>query len=360
MIDETEQFILTRRAATQRSALAGDPKQAIKALELIARESTLTSSRITKLGDFSLDDLFNQEPRKKTGVTVIDELLRGGTVDGELYGVLAKPGGGKSTLAYSLIAKGAKEGRHVALFSSEEAGHPVYDRITISAAGVDRAYVENRNSKDIPVEIFKKLKKAKEAIGPYVHLVDFTSCTGGAPALIQDVEEMISNGEKPELVVLDWYGDFISKSMMNSKQSSDASTLRLEMGKQMGILSAAAKQLQIPMFIMHQLAKSEARKKPKHISSFLDAQDGKLFGDLLNYVFVFGAADPQEVDGRLVDICWLALSKARSLPKKNKIVMIDGSRCIIKNPTQNFVVSSYGDGFECITDDVASKIGSMI
>lgn len=61
-----------------------------------------------------------EQPRDKTGIVGLDDILRGGLPHGHLYLVEGEPGTGKTTLGLSFVLAGKQEGESVLYVSLSE------------------------------------------------------------------------------------------------------------------------------------------------------------------------------------------------------------------------------------------------
>ena len=119
---------------------------------------------------FNVDALDLPE-REPTGLTFLDMLFGGGTLDTECYGILGPSGGGKTVMSIQLACSLAARGQHVEYFTYEQPADEMQPRILSCAAKVRSDRLIGKELDDITRQ---QLLEAQNTHRRYFHLHDLS------------------------------------------------------------------------------------------------------------------------------------------------------------------------------------------
>jgi hypothetical protein len=276
---------------------------------------------------------------RPTGLSFLDNFMRGGPAPQEVYGIVGVTGVGKTTLAIQLAASGA-EMEIVKSKQAKEAGQ-VYEpawwfifhyetgidemrrRLLVYAGQIDRNTLEDCDAfsklstaanpaslkdyeltlsaqvvKDLgPSKVdgeLERLHKARERVNRNVRLIDM-SCPPGAPrrgtGYIQEVAAVLrtanQRGIKIGGVVLDYAG-LIAKRYCDSKGMESSSLRHLIGGMGDACYRMVAAPFNCSVFVFHQLTGEAAKFSPHRPPSHADAAEAKNFAENMWFAFTMG------------------------------------------------------------------------
>ena len=248
--------------------------------------------------------------RDPTGVCYVDHILNGGTLAGELYGVLAPSGGGKTTTGIAIAVERARRQLHTALFSYETEVQPeISNRVYMVAGNIPRkAFKDLRTLDELPITYKQQLDTALDLLGPYLHICDMKKNmmkgigNGGPAELRARLIEYKEAGQHIGVVVIDQLLSMAGPYMLATG---------LDPEKKRGVLIALIEQLRdicqelkCCMFILHQTDNVAKRKSPTTKPTGGQAAEDKSFENNMHFAMQFGTQDA-------AGIAWLAAVKHR-------------------------------------------------
>ncbi len=129
---------LLNQGLSDTSELDSNIDKILQGLYELRNEANNSNKRVKTLADVSLDYLDflqNREDgnRCDTGFPLIDSMLKG-MFKGQLIGLAARPGCGKSALSSNIGLNVAKKGKTVAIFTQEMEAYEVYERMIANQA----------------------------------------------------------------------------------------------------------------------------------------------------------------------------------------------------------------------------------
>ena len=131
----------------------------------------------------------------ETGWEVVNDIMGGGLGPGELGVVVAPSGVGKSWILATLGAAAVKEGRTVVHYTLELSENYVGQRYDTVFTGIPTA-----NHQDRKDELYSKIKKL-----PGKLLIKYFPPKGVTTRQLENhIEKMIANGNKPDLIIIDY------------------------------------------------------------------------------------------------------------------------------------------------------------
>lgn len=248
--------------------------------------------------------------RKPTGVLYVDKMLNGGTIPGELYGVLAPSGGGKTTTGIAVVVEGARSMRHTAFFSYETEVQPeISNRMYMVAGKIPRdAFKDLTSMDDLASSHRIKLDTALDTISPYMHICDMKKelmkgiGSGGPAELRTKLEEYKDAGTPIELVVIDQLLSMLAPYM--AVNGMDVENKRSAIVQLIEQLRDTAQAMKCCIFILHQADNMAKRKSPMTKPTGGQAAEDKSFENNMHFAMQFGTQDQL---GR----SWLASTKHR-------------------------------------------------
>ncbi len=150
----------------------------------------------------------------------IDSLIGGGVEKGVITQFYGPPGSGKTNIALNLLVQNAKNGGN-GIFIDTEGG--------------------------LSIERVKQISGTNfSELAPNIIVFEPSTFTE-QDAVLRRIEQMILSGENPELIILD------SAVALYRVLDGDASQIKRELGKQMGLLTKLARNHNIAVVITNQV-----------------------------------------------------------------------------------------------------------
>lgn len=278
---------------------------------------------------------FSGMKRTPSGSPIFDKLFSDGQqrgfYKGQSIGLLGPMKGGKSTLAYTLVAdfiSCTDRVRRATFVTYEESAYHVIPKLVVACAKVSRKLVMGVDIPDMPVEVQARVMDAIKLLDERVNFLDmsgshFDQGKGGVDELYGKLDELYRAGKLGELVVVDHCGPLVRSSQANLEHT------RQEIVRTCTEFNRAMLTFGIAGLLLHQMdAKGNtggARVRPTH----LNAAECKHFAEILSDCLVL-EAKPSPTD----NITRLALSATRTLEPDMIFVRIDGDRCRIELETR--------------------------
>jgi hypothetical protein len=285
-----------------------------------------TVGRTNPYGDVeAMVAAFDFNKRFPTGVWFLDDAMGEGACQGEAVGILAPPSGGKSTCAVQLVYAQCYQDNHVAHISTEQGLEgDLMSRIAALVEGKHRQIYDGgiRNfSDERKQELYNKLRKFHK----YHHFFDYTQHTPTTvDELMAPVDQMISEGNKPVYVIIDWWGaikDAMIVYLQESRNLNDNDIRRRSRVWLKDIISRCKAMGVIPI-IFHQLSGEAAGKRGGSIIKGQNAQEDKQWENYFDFNLVFG---PKDGDNNFI----INPSKARRMDNTTLKANLNGGMCRI-------------------------------
>lgn len=268
-------------------------------------------SRLTELDIFHRDRLITEvNERHPTGVNYVDHLFAGGTRPGELYGILAPTGGGKTTTGLAILTECARRGRHAAFFSYEVQLIPeITNRIYAMAANIPRDVFKGLKSmKDLPLTHQNELAISMDAFGRCLHTYDMKKDmhkgigTQGPYEIREKLMEASRCNQPIDVIVIDQLLSMVDPYMLAKGYRLDQRRVHMQLCTEM--LRDIAQHLNCAVVILHQTDNMTKKYSPTRRPQMGEAAEDKAFENNMHFCIQFGKADPQ---GR----SWLKATKHR-------------------------------------------------
>jgi hypothetical protein len=185
------------------------------------------------------------------------------------------------------------------------------------------------------------LKRGKGAVDPaivqrleavagewktFFHFVDCRKKSKGADLRIEDlfspVDRLIQMGLEVDLIVLDWWGRWRSRMLMQMQRSSDARD-RNAASDWLDTLIQGVKDRNSRLLVLHQIKGAKAGVGPGARVSTHDAQEDSNLNNLFEFGFALGKLNSDNQAGIFCD-------KARTSARTDGHLQLDGDRGIFK------------------------------
>lgn len=248
--------------------------------------------------------------RTETGVNHFDKLVGGGTLAGELYGVLAPTGCGKTVTGVQLFIEGARRERHVGYFSYEtEIESQISNRIYAMMGDIPRDIFKTlRNMDDMPTAHHENLKAKLDKFGKYMHTFDMKKCRHKGigikgPMEIRDqLKEYDKRGQHIELVVIDQMLSMVDPYIIfKGGKLSDKRLYMQDCNEQLRDLAESCK---CALVVLHQTDNPTKRYAATRKPRMGEAAEDKGFENNMHFAVQYGTIDTR---GR----AWLVNTKHR-------------------------------------------------
>lgn len=282
-------------------------------------------------------DLFAPENRvkylsaampKPINVDYVDELLGGGMCDGEMIGMLAPSGGGKTTFSLQCFVSLSMKEQAAYISCEQKPAGDLMQRISSLLTGAPKTSfgIVGNGLNASSEQAFSQAEERIERFRQNGVFIDATrQDIRSIDDLMRPIMEKISAGFRPRAVFLDWWGRIRSTLLRNNKFKSESEERRMSSDWLMQL-----KRYCDPVedggtganiIITHQLSGEAASRSPGKISSSHDAQEDKSFNNMFDFVLVAGAKDHGTKE-----VKWIA-GKSRSRDNVEVRTRLDGLRC---------------------------------
>jgi RecA/RadA recombinase len=325
-----------RAAATERLRddliqHADDDSEIIKAIDsakgVIERDLFISSPILNPFADIERNmDIAQRMP---CGLPFIDNMVDGGFAIGEIFGILAPSGGGKTTLGLQAADGLVCDNKHVLYIGTEQRLRgDLSIRMFTLAARCSRKEFKNGYGRVSP-EVKKMLKDVTPRWTEYFHFVDMANKE--IPSINQvfdPLRTLIESGQHPSLVILDWWGrlkDKLTLGMLNL--TSDPTLLRAHARNWLHDVKQVAEDYNTRICVLHQLSGEQAAKGSKAKPNANQAQEDRNFNNMFDFCFAVGKMNS---DNEAVFIA----DKARSSARTETYIQLDGEYCRFR-PSRN-------------------------
>lgn len=265
---------------------------------------------------------FSNTIRTPTGVPFIDTLFNGGTAAGEMYGILAPTGGGKTTIASMLYCELAKQRRHAALFSYETELQPqVTNKIYGYMGQIQRDDLRITDISEMDPAAADRLTKALALYCPYMHVYDMKKDVGkgigcgGVPELRNQVDALRQAGTKVEVVIIDQLLSLVDSYVMRTNAAIE--NRRVYLQGALEELRDMSSEMNCCTFVLHQVDNNAKGSSPMRIPRSGDAAEVKDFENNMTFCLQFGVRDTHS------RMSWLSTIKAREGTPQDIVVEMD-------------------------------------
>jgi hypothetical protein len=264
-------------------------------------------------------------------------LLGGGTAPGEVIGLIAPFGRGKTTLAVQCFCEWALGKHHGLYITYEQPFKPdLLNRVYGYLGGLSRTDIAN--PKGLTPEQDSKLKENLAPIHPYLHVVDMVTNRGGAgggcSALSAHLNSFERKGIHIEFVILDQYLPFV-RELMNAKGISEEELRKVMEATIYDFMKLAAPNKHDCTFlILHQTTTEGAANPPTTRPKSTDSAECRSLPFWLSTFLQLGTQDEKGCQ-------WCVSGKGRATKRDELIVQMDGEHYKYKWELDRFRVSGH-------------------
>jgi len=280
---------------------------------------------------FDMGDKPTLSVRNPTGSPYFDLILGGGTIPSECYGILGPSGGGKTLMALDVGCSMAELGQRVEYFTYEQPPKEVRPRLFSRGASLSINDLKNREWDELPEGTREKIESSSARLKGNFIMHDRSSSGDSVIDVVNVVRESISEGRKPDLVVIDWLWPLVLR--IAARQAAEGRrnvNERTVLQKTADDLKGIAAKYDICILILHQLSTEMAKRRASKKPQWFNSAEAGSFAWLMHYCIAIGTQDEQ-------GFCWLVGSKARSNAKTSFVVQCLGEYNRFKMPTNSMV-----------------------
>lgn len=243
------------------------------------------------------------EKRQPWGCDFLDAIT-GGSLRGETALMLAPSGGGKTLANIQIALDSAFTGEHSIILSYEQAAHPgLTYRMYSYALGRDIGFFANATPESLQKDssLMRQWEEVREKLGKNVHVFDMLELSkkGGANGGPDDLRSVIKQvqdltGKNPRYVGLDWYGPYIENYMSrmeNTGKGRKTDTKAGFMHRGADEIRRVGMEMNVNIFIFHQLGTQGASRKPSELPSATDSFECKSLHQFMDMAFAISNRD---------------------------------------------------------------------
>jgi len=285
-----------------------------------------------------------------TGVDFFDEMTGGGVRTGRLWGFLAPPSGGKTTIALQLGMNWAKQSpeHNTVLFLYEQPPEgDITSRILCHTTGESVTKFRDVRIDQLSPEMLEKIANNSESFATRLHTFDFSKPGMGVRGL-KDIEDCLreigllilkedvdTDKVPPVFVIIDWLIPMFQREMTALGEGALAvgMDLRGYGTKFMDEIKAFKNKYHVCIKINHQLNSKAGSSSATRAPAWSDAAEWSGFSWMLDDCFGIGNRTEE-------DIAILASVKARANARSQIFVKLDGEFCRFVDVNNEYMVSN--------------------
>jgi len=285
--------------------------------DIIQKHQQLSVNQNKPFDPFDMKTKPTLSKRDSTGSIYFDLITGGGTIPSEVYGILGPSGGGKTLMALDISCHMAERGKRVEYFSYEQPPEELRQRMFSRIASIHIDSLKNREWDDLSEDTKKKITAASMPLKGNLMMHDRSSTGDSVADIINVIRESISEGRRPDLVVIDWLWPLIlriSSSDTRGKQTQE----RVVMQRVTDQIKGIAAEYKTCILVLNQLSIEMSKKKSSKKPQWFNSAEAGSFAWLMHYCIAIGTQDEQ-------GFCWLVGSKARNNAKTSFVVQCLGA-----------------------------------
>ncbi len=290
-----------------------------------------TSAKAVGFFDMESDKALDSMQREPIGVSFMDEMLEGGPAPGELIGILAPSGGGKSTFSCMAAASVIGMHKHCYYISTEQKLAGDLSSRFYTLITNNHRNVFSQGWKGVPESVKLMFEERKKELNQYSHFLDATDTQyKSLEALFSPIRKSRASGEVvPSLIIVDWWGRLSDQIALNNPHLKDSADKRQFKRNLLHSMKQYAEELHCPIVVLHQLTGQANKKGSKAKISSADAQEDATFNNMFDFCFVFGNRNSD-------DVFDISTDKARGQARTSKQQKLDGAYCRIVDATSDY------------------------
>lgn len=261
--------------------------------------------------------------RYKTGVSFIDNMLDGGVQAGELLGIIAPSGGGKSTLAMQVSHGQVIREEHVVYFSTEQKLRGDLAVRTCVLATTRPRSDFRKSYKELSPAVQDDLLRVTPSWKRYFHFFDVSDKEKPVKSIrdfLAPVYRLVEEKKVPKIIIVDWWGRLRDYMIMHCDETNETAIRRLSRNW-LHHFKQEAEALGVSIILLHQLSGEQAERSAGHKPSTHSAQEDKNFNNMMDWAFAIGKMDADAEAHFIAD-------KARAAAKSEIKIKLDGPRCL--------------------------------
>lgn len=218
--------------------------------------------------------------RVDTGFPLIDSILKG-MFKGQLIGLAARPGCGKSAFSVNIGLNVAKKGKTVAIFSQEMEAYEIIERMV-----ANQAYIPMDNL----IEKLEGLTEQQRDIS-YTKILTKVNSLSQLPIHIADITKLTTTDIRTECQQLKDLGLIIIDYLQLMTPTKREQNRNLEVAQITRELKILASDLQCPILLLSQLNRAKEETDKPSLNDYRDS--GAIEQDLVKSIMLW-KADPDE------------------------------------------------------------------
>ena len=312
------------------------------------------SKQVTKVDDnyvqplLALNKMMISSKAWPVGVDFFDEMTGGGIRTGRLWGFLAPPAGGKTTMAVQLgmnwVRQGPNHHTMLALYEQPPEGD-ITSRILCQTTGEDVSMFRDVTLDQLSPEIIEDIQNKSAGFANRLHAFDFSKPGQGTRGLedIKDALERIGLLHKiteidttvmpPVFIIVDWLIPWFQRKMTEEGKIAIGQDLRGYGTKLMDEIKAFKNMYNVIFLINHQITTKAGAASATRAPSWSDAAEWSGFAWMLDDCFGVGNRTDE-------DIAIMAAVKARATARSKIFVKLDGAHCRFVDVTNDYMVQN--------------------
>jgi hypothetical protein len=197
----------------------------------------------------------------------------------------------------------------------------IAERICTNMTGEPITSFRGKPLEELSEDLRNRITFAQEECGEYLTVCDMLKegCgAGGAGEIIQHIEENIENGEKPDLVIIDWFGAMVDRNHQFHPEVPADLRYRVLGTNILADLNAYAEAKKVSFLLLHQLSTEATSRPPGHRPQKTDAFEMKSFSYKMHSCSALGTMRKDN------STCWFIPDKARGSSCQDTIIQLQG------------------------------------
>ena len=284
------------------------------------------------------------------GVDFFDEMTGGGVRASKLWGFLAPPAGGKTTLAVQLGVNWVKQSseHHIVLMLYEQPPEgDITSRILSQVTGENVSLFRDQRMDQLSPDLRAMIMDRSNSYAHRVHVYDFSKPGKGVRGLedikdgldriglLRKISDVDTEKIPPVLVIVDWLIPFFQRVMTHEGEGKLAigNDLRGYGTKLMDEIKAFKNMYHVTIMLNHQLNTKAGVASATRAPAWSDAAEWSGFSWMLDDCFGVGNRTEE-------DIAIMAASKARATARSQVMVKLDGAYCRFVDVSNSYTVTN--------------------
>lgn len=291
------------------------------------------------------EDFLVKAVRRPTGVHPIDMILGGGVSNGEVMGMVAPTGCGKTSFCVAMLSEWVQLGEKVMLFTYEQdAKGDLAERFFSYALAESIETFRDQAYDELPDEIKERVQHIAPLMRENLTVVNMADPDlrvkldprDPASDMRDYIERNHKEGKPPSLVMLDWFGAKILQLASFSAKQYESPYQVYGQALIDGVRDLA-KQYQFAAVITQQLSTQASAKSASVKPMNTDVLNFKTFFNFMDSGLLFGT----QVKGAK-RVGWAVAGKNRRGSTGDRMIVFDGARGKIEDANGNYIEDHLG------------------